>query len=212
MSRLFSHACPAPLVQRPASRAHTARDGVHGCTLLKKKSASDPSFTTPPTSRVCRVCRSARNRQNIRHTRAQMHGHGTRRWHARTRCKYSGARGAAMQMRGRCLQVRQPDAVEKVYESLERRVKHVRIVDRKVWTSPLAIQNHASNRYHGADTHFLQTLRYEKPMVDFGKVIARSPLPVRRRMQASNKDCTPSQRSRSLQLPQGFPSCMLRGS
>jgi hypothetical protein len=56
---------------------------------------------------------------------------GTRRWHARTR--------------GRCKQVRQPDAVEKLDESLQGVVKHQNIVDRKVWTSPRALQNHASN-------------------------------------------------------------------
>ena len=48
-------------------------------------------------------------------------------------------------MRGRCTQVRQPDAVEKLDESLEGVVKHQSIIDRKVWTSPRALQNHTSN-------------------------------------------------------------------
>jgi len=47
--------------------------------------------------------------------------------------------------------------------------------------------------YHGADGHFLQSLGYAEPMVDLGKVIDRFLLPVRRRMQASNKDCKLSQ-------------------
>jgi hypothetical protein len=49
---------------------------MHGHEAMAREDAeSDPSFTTPQTSRVCRFCRSARNRQNIRHTPAQMHGH-----------------------------------------------------------------------------------------------------------------------------------------
>ena len=47
--------------------------------------------------------------------------------------------------------------------------------------------------YHGTNGHFLQSLGYEKPMINLGQVINRFFLPVRQGMKASNKDCTLSQ-------------------
>ncbi len=47
--------------------------------------------------------------------------------------------------------------------------------------------------YHGANALFLQSLGYEKPMINLGKVINLFFRPVRQRMTASNKDCKLSQ-------------------
>jgi hypothetical protein len=102
---------------------------------------------------------------------------------------------------------------EKLGESLEGVLPHQSIVERKVWTSPLALENHASNRLVEIAARFgcLNALadRKKEALNDLSKIDHR--LLVSKTLQESvHRYHESARRSRSLELPQGFPSWILR--